>query len=609
MARPPQQTRKPATDWSGLGIRLAKSGDMRGAIEAFGQAVQSEKTVAQHRLNLGRALYSVGAFGPAAEALTEALRLKPGLIEASRILCAMVLARTVPRGVHLNPAGLRAALDHKDINRDQIAELAIYAMGEREPLAGVLAQGRSEGWMAAARALVLAATHPLLRDELFLKALSQSIIRHPELELLLTAVRRVLLMEVAPTRFQDRALVDFVAVLISQCWVNEYVWDVSDAERARLEDRPIDRARLIGGDSGETFAALSASLYRPVIDVLGGPVTAAEFKGVRPSAVRAILAEQVEIAQDLAERAARIGGAAEIRDETSRMVAAQYESAPYPRWTSLGMLAPDGAWIERLETFFEARERAFTQRPFKVLIAGCGTGLQAIAAARAYGPNARVTAIDLSAASLAYAERMAGVFGVSSISFAQADILSLPERSEFAGAFDLIESVGVLHHMADPFRGWEALLSCLAPDGVMLIGLYSERARARWMRVKSDAAFPGETCDDDQLRRFRRDLFDRPDSELGPEFKGIRDLYTTSGFRDLMLHVNEHRHTIPDIAAFLAGHGLSFRGFDDEGAFERLKARFPQATWPGDLALWDELEAAEPTLFANMYRFWCARTA
>ena len=43
--------------------------------------------------------------------------------------------------------------------------------------------------------------------------------------------------------------------------------------------------------------------------------------------------------------------------------------------------------------------------------------------------------------------------------------------------FDLIESNGVLHHMADPWAGWRVLLSLLRPGGFMRIGLYSEIAR------------------------------------------------------------------------------------------------------------------------------------
>ena len=43
--------------------------------------------------------------------------------------------------------------------------------------------------------------------------------------------------------------------------------------------------------------------------------------------------------------------------------------------------------------------------------------------------------------------------------------------------FDVIESVGVLHHMGDPLQGWSVLSDCLKKDSIMLVGLYSETAR------------------------------------------------------------------------------------------------------------------------------------
>ena len=62
----------------------------------------------------------------------------------------------------------------------------------------------------------------------------------------------------------------------------------------------------------------------------------------------------------------------------------------------------------------------------------------------------------------------------TNIDYAQADILQL---GAIGRTFDLIQSAGVLHHLADPWAGWRVLLSLLRPGGVMRIGLYSETAR------------------------------------------------------------------------------------------------------------------------------------
>src|SRR5207302_1150253 len=108
-----------------------------------------------------------------------------------------------------------------------------------------------------------------------------------------------------------------------------------------------------------------------------------------------------------------------------------------------------------------------------VLVAGCGTGQQSIRTAQQF-PDARVLAVDLSRTSLAYALRKTRERGVSSIDYAQADLLKLETLDR---RFDVIEAGGVLHHLADPFVGWRTLLSLLRPGGVMLLGFYSEIAR------------------------------------------------------------------------------------------------------------------------------------
>jgi 2-polyprenyl-3-methyl-5-hydroxy-6-metoxy-1,4-benzoquinol methylase len=58
--------------------------------------------------------------------------------------------------------------------------------------------------------------------------------------------------------------------------------------------------------------------------------------------------------------------------------------------------------------------------------------------------------------------------GRSNIEYGQADILKL---GSLGRSFDLIESSGVLHHLADPLAGWRVLLSLLRPGGFMMIGL------------------------------------------------------------------------------------------------------------------------------------------
>jgi SAM-dependent methyltransferase len=429
----------------------------------------------------------------------------------------------------------------------------------------------------------------------------------PDLELLLTAVRRVILLEVPLARFEDKALLNFAVALAGQCWTNEFVWQAAPDEEAAAAEKSKLVAPALEGSVQSGIELLRAALYFPVPSLFPRDMSLDRLKPLRPFAVRDFILPLLERHCDERTLATTLPELSAVENETSLRVAAQYGDYPYPRWTSLGYLLRPGEWRKTMADHFPADRLAFMDTPFEVLIAGCGTGIQAIAAARAYGPNAKVTAIDISKPSLGYAARMAKHFQADNVTFIAADILHLETADELRSRFHVIESVGVLHHMADPLAGWRALLAALHPDGIMLIGLYSEIARRRWTAMRCDPSYPGTGCNDEALRKFRIDLLRRPESELGSEFKGIRDLYSASSFRDLMLHVCEKRYSIPELAAFLNVNALQFRGFTNIAEFERVRESHPGEEWPGTLAHWADYETANPTTFANMYRFWCDR--
>jgi SAM-dependent methyltransferase len=264
-----------------------------------------------------------------------------------------------------------------------------------------------------------------------------------------------------------------------------------------------------------------------------------------------------------------------------------------------------GHYLKRLNSVFKSEELNFLQRPFEVLIAGCGTGRQAVSAAFDYGTNARVTAFDIALPSLGYASTMADRMGARNVRFLHADIQQIETvEPSLLGRFHVIECIGVLHHMTRPLDGWFALSKCLAPGGLMLIGLYSASARRNLAILKADPAYPGPGCDADALRRYRQHLLTLPKGAPGSEFRRGMDFYSSSGFRDFFLHVSERCFTIPEIKQFLDLHSLRFRGFFDL-PFQLLQDTKPTAEWPGTLDQWATCEAERPELFPSMYQFWC----
>jgi SAM-dependent methyltransferase len=603
-ARTSSQAKKQT--WSDRGSAAIDAGDLATAEQCFREAIKADRRNARHHFHLALVLEARGRFGAAAEHLTQALRLDPSDADAARRLTALIARRPIPADVALDPVGLRAAMQHEASQSWLIVKLALYTLTAKGPLAAAIEAGKREGWEAAARALCLSRTAEALRNELFLEMLRSEILRDADMEYLLSALRSVLLLETPAERFEDRDLLRFAIALMQQARANEYCWYASQAEEARLANEAAILPRLLEGDVGESRKLLLTLLYRSFRATLGEGALPDAFAKLRPKALREAVQAALAEDGDLRMRAQRVARAGIISDETSCKVARQYDVSPYPRWTSLRRPPPDEE-KKRLETFFGPGGLAFMDAPYNVLIAGCGTGHQAVHWAL-NAQNAEITAVDLSTSALAYACKMAERYATSNVVFQQADIQNLPSMPGVAGRFHIIEALGVLHHMADPFVGWRALVDCLAPGGKLLVGLYSATARRVVTELKSDPAFPGPDCDERALRKFRRVLLDRPPEQLGGQLKLGPDFYSASEFRDLAVHVSERCLTLSEIRSFLKDNQLAFRGFwIDPAHLDHFHRQFPAEPWPGRLEAWEEFEAANPHTFAAMYNFWCER--
>jgi SAM-dependent methyltransferase len=284
-------------------------------------------------------------------------------------------------------------------------------------------------------------------------------------------------------------------------------------------------------------------------------------------------------------------------------VRSQYEQNPYPRWVKMPTQ-------EQALRFNDELRRSLPFAPFtpmpndsapEALIAGCGTGMHSIFVAQRFC-GIRVLAIDLSLSSISYAKRKTRELGITNIEYAQADILKL---GDIARDFDVIESGGVLHHLADPFMGWRVLLSRLRPGGFMCLGFYSELARRHIIKARAFIAAHGYSSAPDDIRRFRRD---QSANDIRGELQSLStlpDYYSMSNCRDLLFHVQEHRLTLSQIESFLAESGLHFIGFElDPHVLHQYRERFAQDPSRTNLRNWARFEADNPDTFIGMYKFW-----
>ncbi len=587
-----------------LATRAVRAGDLKGARAAYGEALRHDRRNPQLHFEQSTVLAALGEIEDSARHLTETLRLKPQHEEAALRLSRLLARFAVGEPGRLDPFGLKAALGIAAIDAQPVADAAFRYLATALPdLARALEQARGGEAQEAARRLLVSRTSDVLKSDLLLAALHAGVVMDPGLERLLTALRRALLLEVAPERFEDRSLYAFALALLAQGWNNDHAWAETGSESEALDRIAIDEPALLAGDIDAARSLLLLGLYRP-LDRLLACEDAQSCAHMRPKPLRDLVGPRLARRREEKRAAAAIPRLAPLADATSRRVARQYEASPYPRWQSLHV-SPAGAMKAMLTRFIEPARLAFMDGAFDVLIAGAGTGKQALQSAFAYGPGARLLATDLSAASLGYARCAAERYGVSNVEFMVADILDLGRLDR---QFDIIECVGVLHHMADPWAGWRTLLACLKPGGLMYVGLYSALSRANIRALRAEPDYPGPDCDDRAARAWRAGLLGQPAGSPGAELTTSRDFYTLHEFRDLALHASEQHVTLDEVGRFLDENGLAFRGFTlDPVILNAFAAAHPGSQWPGTLAEWQEFERARPHTFDAMYRFWCER--
>lgn len=426
----------------------------------------------------------------------------------------------------------------------------------------------------------------LAQDELLCRLLECDPIADVGLEKLLSNVRCALLQEAIAGTADDERLLGFCCSLARQCFINDYLYTTTEAESGLVQKlrRSIEEA-LAAQTPPPALAIAVLAAYLP-LHVLAEAKALAAQAGRGP--VAAVIDQQITEPAEERRLALTIPILTIIDEPVSRAVREQYEESPYPRWTGTGPAAQPAAM--------------FGLRPQQLgdaLIAGCGTGLSTIEFA-GHVPGARILAIDLSLASLSYAKRMAGKFGLRHVEFAQADIVNLGSLQR---QFDFIDASGVLHHLADPWAGWRILLSLLRPGGRMQIGLYSEMARRNVVAARALIAARGYKPNPDDIKQCREEIMATSDPLLNSLSRGS-DFFTTAECRDLLFHVQEQRTTLPEIKSFLAANSVEFGGFFlDALTHQRFSARFPQPEASLDLDCWHAFESEAPDTFAAMYLF------
>ena len=418
-----------------------------------------------------------------------------------------------------------------------------------------------------------------------------------KLEALLSQVRNEGLIQRSQVS-SSRKTLHFISALAQQCFINEYIFNVGKEEEQAISQLQQKIEASIARNKQPAARDLAwLGCFQPL-----GQFPWSSHVNF-PEGLKILEKQQVNDISEEARLKLKIP-VLETTNRTSQLVRSQYEENPYPRWVRCQRLKTHST----VSSYIKNEKLNLTDRTIlgckspSVLIAGCGTGQHSAEAAARYA-NAQITAIDLSASSLAYAQRKSNEMGITNIEYMQADILDLVKLGQ---QFDIIESAGVLHHMDDPMTGWAVLTDCLKLGGLMHIGLYSEIARQHIVKIRGEIEKLGLQASVQDLKAFREKI-KRSEKDQHKLILRSDDFFDLSGYRDLLFHVKEHRFTIPQIQNCLNSLKLQFAGFSGKKRIADFRIVYPESTDLYDLNQWESFEISKPATFRGMYQFWCQK--
>jgi SAM-dependent methyltransferase len=180
----------------------------------------------------------------------------------------------------------------------------------------------------------------------------------------------------------------------------------------------------------------------------------------------------------------------------------------------------------------------YLRRGTTVLDVGCGAGWHTHALALHHG--CAVTGIDYNPVAIARAAAVARALSIEA-RYHVADLFEfVPEQP-----FDVVMSVGVLHHTNDCLEGVRRVAGFVKEGGRLLLGLYHRHGRKPF-REHFDALKARGATDEALFAEYRR------------LHSALRDdVLARSWFRDQVLHPHETQHTLREIVPVLGGEGMT----------------------------------------------------
>lgn len=615
-----------ASIYNNLGNIYFELGDIQKSLNFFSNAIKVDPNFIDAHFNSSLVLKSIGKLNEAIDHLNIIIKINPDDIRAY-INIALILQNKGQikksieyfiKAINIDPNNLTAInlflqliksvklVNLKENNAKEIKNIFYLLLSKNNinhndlfnnAKSILFSEEDIKNFLQLSNSGTLQIINEKLNNNFFFLILQKCLIRDISLEKLLIKIREILIYN--KKNFKQDTLEDYKNFIISlaiQSFLNEYVYFQTDDEINFINN--LEKKISTQEKINELDIALLAC-YKPLYNskILTNKLMGYSSKNDLFNEMLKLQIIEPVIENDLKKT---IKSIEKISDKTSKKVKQQYEENPYPRWR-FAKTKISSPFLNNLKNEIFPNKFNFKNNFSKpdVLIAGCGTGSHL--ANTIYYLNSNITAVDLSLSSLAYAKRKIEEIGYKNINYLNGDILSLKNLNN---KFDIVECIGVLHHMERPLDGLKVLLELLKSDGVLKLGLYSELARKDVIKVRDFIKKEGFNSSLEDIRHLREIIKSKTDDIFYKKISFNYDFYSTSNLRDLVFHVKEHRYSIIDLIQIFEDFNLEFLGFTNPDIKKKYSMIFPDDQKAISLQNWDKFEKKYTTSFVDMYQFW-----
>ena len=246
-------------------------------------------------------------------------------------------------------------------------------------------------------------------------------------------------------------------------------------------------------------------------------------------------------------------------DKVSDQVRSFYRDLPFNYYTT-AELAAEQILNNTVETTYPDLHRLLGRSDIHTVYEfGCGAGWLSNSIALHY--DKQVTAVDFTAKAVQRAREVADYIAIETPpNFLVGNLFEI----ELENTADLVVSMGVLHHTADPKGGFQRIARLVATGGYIYLGLYHRYGREPFLRLfREIMETQGEQA---ALQHYAQMTHTRPEDRT----------YLQSWFRDQVLHPHESQHTLQEVCGWLdeAGFALTSSSINRFQAFESRQQLF-----------------------------------